>query len=116
MNELAQSADPASLDLNVSNDPTLPHGENSGNIELGDQYVEKSIEPSTPESSGSDKKDTIIDKSVTVEPLSQAGSINLSVIKEGWAWKKGQNIQNWKKRFFELTGDALNYFEDKDVC
>ncbi|KAF0682792.1 Aste57867_25091 [Aphanomyces stellatus] len=34
-------------------------------------------------------------------------------VHSGWLYKEGQTIRNWKRRYFELTGDHLAYYGKK---
>lgn len=36
-------------------------------------------------------------------------------IKEGWCWKQGLRMKNWKRRFFRLNTIKLSYFENDEV-
>jgi cytohesin len=38
-----------------------------------------------------------------------------TIIKEGWLWKQGGRVRNWKRRWFVITDGCLFYFETRTV-
>jgi len=38
-----------------------------------------------------------------------------TVLKEGWLWKQGGRVKNWKRRWFIITDGCLFYFETRTV-
>lgn len=48
--------------------------------------------------------DTIPEVSLTVPAPTQ--SMTLTVVKEGWLYKRGEHIKNWRSRYFILRSDG----------
>lgn len=44
-----------------------------------------------------------------VESMQSVGSDSL----QGWIWKRGQRVQNWKRRWMHVDGGCIRYFEDE---
>ncbi|CAF5040264.1 unnamed protein product, partial [Rotaria sp. Silwood1] len=38
---------------------------------------------------------------------------NSTIIKEGWLWKQGGRVRQWRRRWFVITDGCLFYYESR---